>query len=146
MTNVYNVSVPIFVTRKHSYVIDRVKNCVDLASLNSITGSTLPTLRIGHAYRHTMTVEDILHAPTNRNGHGVPMDTAGILPGTTFPTKLMSGESDKDHITTQSQPGPTVDLKATTITLYASRDLKATGLIPQMHDLINNAFGTSHSA
>jgi GNAT superfamily N-acetyltransferase len=92
-----------------------------------------------------MTVEDILHAPTNGNGHGVPTDTAGILPGTTFPTKLMSGESDKDHITTQSQPGPLVHSKPTTITLYASRDLKATGLIHQMHDFINNAFGNSHN-
>jgi GNAT superfamily N-acetyltransferase len=92
-----------------------------------------------------MTVEDIFHAPTNGNGHGVPTATAGILPGTTFPTDLTSGESDKDHITTQSQAGPTVHSKATTITLYVSRDLKATGLIPQMHDLINIAFGTSHS-
>ena len=89
-----------------------------------------------------MTVKD---APINGDALGLPTDTAGILPGTTFPAEHTSGESDKDHISAQSQPGPTVHSKATTVTLYRSRDLKAAGLIPQMHDLINNAFGTSHN-
>jgi GNAT superfamily N-acetyltransferase len=94
-----------------------------------------------------MAVKDTFHTPINGDALELPTDTAGILPGTTFPTKLTSGEPHKDHsqVSSQSHPGPTVHSKETTVTLYASRDLKAAGLIPQIHDLINNAFGTSHS-
>jgi GNAT superfamily N-acetyltransferase len=94
-----------------------------------------------------MTVKNTIDSLINGDTHEVSTDTAGILPGTTFPAKPTSGEPDKHHhqISTQSQPGPLVHSKATTVTLYAPRDLKDTGLIPQMHDLINNAFGTTHS-
>lgn len=92
-----------------------------------------------------MTVKEIPYAPTHGDSE-VPMDKAAIIPGTTFPNALMSGESDKDqsHVSTQSQPGPTIHSKATTVTLYVSRELEPAGLIPGIYDLINDAFGTSH--
>jgi GNAT superfamily N-acetyltransferase len=91
-----------------------------------------------------MTVKDTLNTSTNGQAH---VDTAGILPGTTFAAETTTDEPDKDasHISAQSQPGPLVHSRATTVTLYASRDLKPAGLVPRLHDLINTAFGASHN-
>lgn len=96
-----------------------------------------------------MTVKDLSYASINGGAHEVSTDMAGQLPGKPFGTALITSgepENDPSHFSTTSQPGPIVNSKPTTITLYASRSLKATGLVPAIHDLINEAFEISHSA
>lgn len=57
----------------------------------------------------------------------------------------LGGETIVTRLQPSSQPGPAIHNKPTNISLYASRDLEAAGLIPAMHDLINEAFINSHS-
>jgi len=94
-----------------------------------------------------MTVKDSTYVSNNGGALEVSTDAARLLPGTTIPTALKGGGLEKDHfhVSTQSQPGPIIRSQATTITLYASRDLEPAGLIPGIHDLVVHAFGASHN-
>ena len=87
--------------------------------------------------------------PAPATNPDVEVDASKLIPVTTFPT-TGSEPFDKAHhaemqVEAQSQPGPLVHDKPTTVTLYASRDLEAAGLIPGLHDLINEAFAASHN-
>ena len=96
-----------------------------------------------------MAVKDPAPATVHDYAHSVEVDASKLIPGTTFPA-VKSGQVDEIphaeiQVQSQSHPGPLVHNKPTTVTLYASRDLEAAGLIPQMHDLINDAFAVSHN-
>lgn len=61
-------------------------------------------------------------------------------------TDSQNGDAKRSsRIGVRSQPGPTIDNRPTTATLYQSKDLLAAGQIPGMHDLINVAFAYSHN-
>lgn len=81
--------------------------------------------------------------------HAVGVDTSKLIPGTTFPAIGSETVTRASHtsiqVQPQSHPGPLVHNKPTTVTLYESRDLEAAGLIPGLHDLINDAFAISHN-
>lgn len=89
-------------------------------------------------------------APAAAHGHvqKVEVDALKLIPGTNFPATENEPVDKINHagleVQPQSQPGPLVNNKPTTVTLYASRDLEAAGLIPGLHDLINDAFAISH--
>ena len=96
-----------------------------------------------------MAVKDPAPAAVHGYVHKTGVDASKLIPGTTFPAigiepanKIPRAEI---QVQPQSQPGPLVNSKPTTVTLYASRDLEAAGLIPGLHDLINVAFATSHN-
>jgi GNAT superfamily N-acetyltransferase len=96
-----------------------------------------------------MAVKDPTPAVVHGNIHEARADTSKLTPGTTSPPSDNEAKGKAANSSTkfqsESQPGPIVHNKPTTVTLYASRDLEATGLIPGMHDLINAAFAKSHS-
>lgn len=89
--------------------------------------------------------------PAALRGHAYEkeVDVSKLIPGTTFPAQSSTITTKDRHASIQSQPqsqpGPVVNNQPTTITLYPSRDLEAAGLIPEMHDLINEAFAKSHN-
>lgn len=89
--------------------------------------------------------------PSQNNPDGVAqevdLDPEKILPGTTFPqTNGKSGSPDEAaHISPKSQPGPMINNRPTTVTLYQSEALKFAEQIPKLHDLINDAFDVSHA-
>ncbi|KAM0709542.1 hypothetical protein Q7P35_003581 [Cladosporium inversicolor] len=96
-----------------------------------------------------MAVKDPAPATVHDHSQNVEIDASKLIPGTTFPT-VKSGQADEIphvgiQVQPQSHPGPLVYNKPTTVTLYASRDLEAAGLIPGIHDLINDAFAASHN-
>lgn len=86
----------------------------------------------------------------NVNGdvHRLGVDPEKILPGTTFPQTngKLSSPDKEPHVSTKSQPGPTINDRPTTVTLHQSNYLEAAGQIPALYDLINDAFGTSQNA
>ena len=95
-----------------------------------------------------MAVKDPAAATVHDCAHNVEVDASKLIPVTN--SSVMNEPLNKIHSTglqvqPQSQPGPLVHNKPTTVTLYASRDLAAAGLIPGLHDLINDAFAGSHS-
>lgn len=96
-----------------------------------------------------MAVKDPAPATVHDYAHNVEVDASKLIPVTTFPA-IRTEPLDKIHharlqVQPQSHPGPLVHGKPTTVTLYASRDLEAAGLIPGLHDLINEAFAISHN-
>jgi GNAT superfamily N-acetyltransferase len=96
-----------------------------------------------------MAVKDPAPAAAHGHVHKVEVDASKLIPGTTFPATENDPVDKSPHagiqVQPQSQPGPLVHNKPTTVTLYASRDLEAAGLIPGLHDLINEAFAISHN-
>jgi len=95
-----------------------------------------------------MAVKDPIPAAVHGSVH-VEVDASKLIPGTTFPA-IGSEQVDKIihadiQVQPQSRPGPLVHNRPTTVTLYASRDLEAAGLVPGLHDLINDAFAASHN-
>ncbi|KAL1591181.1 hypothetical protein WHR41_00123 [Cladosporium halotolerans] len=67
-------------------------------------------------------------------------------PAAKIPVNKENGSVEwSSHITAKWQPGPTIDNRPTTATLYQSKDLLAAGQIPGMYDLINVAFAFSHN-
>ncbi|KAL1582038.1 hypothetical protein WHR41_09463 [Cladosporium halotolerans] len=86
-------------------------------------------------------------SPASANGIVQGMEVIAPEPCLSAPFSPASSKPDGDasHISAQSQPGPIVHNKPTTVTLYASKDLKAAGLIPGVHDLINHAFFASQN-
>jgi GNAT superfamily N-acetyltransferase len=96
-----------------------------------------------------MAVKDPTPAAAQSHVHEVEVNTPKLFPGTTFPATGNGTTVQANYVSTQSQPqsqpGLTIHNKPTAITLYASRDLEAAGLIPSLHDLINTAFSNSHS-
>ena len=95
-----------------------------------------------------MAVKDPAAATVHDCAHNVEVDASKLIPVTNPPA--MNEPLNEIHraglqVQPQSQPGPLVHNKPTTVTLYASRDLAAAGLIPGLHDLINDAFAGSHS-
>jgi GNAT superfamily N-acetyltransferase len=95
-----------------------------------------------------MAVKDPAPAAVHGGVH-VEVDASKLIPRTTFPTigiePVDKTPSAGIQVQPQSQPGPLVHNKPTTVTLYASQDLEAAGLIPGLHDLINDAFAASHN-
>lgn len=95
-----------------------------------------------------MTVKEPTHTVDNGYGYQADVDLSKLIPGTTLPTSDGESMAEDSHVDRKiqsiSQPGPVVHGRPTTATLYASRDLEAAGLIPGMHDLINEAFAISH--
>lgn len=89
--------------------------------------------------------------PVVVHGHAYEkeVDASKLIPCTTFPAPSSEMNPKNPYPSVQSQPqsqsGPVIHNNPTTITLYASRDLEAAGLIPGMHDLINEAFAKSHN-
>lgn len=94
-----------------------------------------------------MTIDRAVKPEANGEIHHNGINPSKVLPGTTFPPANGTAEQAKkgSHISTQSQPGPTINNKPTTVTRYESRDLKAAGQVPAIHDLVNVAFAEGHS-
>lgn len=96
-----------------------------------------------------MAVKDPAPATVHDSAHNVQVDASKLIPVTTFPVAASEPLDKTRHarfqVQPQSHPGPLVHGKPTTVTLYASQDLEAAGLIPGLHDLINEAFALSHN-
>lgn len=96
-----------------------------------------------------MTVNEPMCTIDNGGDQEVDIDPSKLNSDIT--SKISDGDSMANDrhfekkIQSSSQPGPIVCNKPSTVTLYASRDLEAAGLIPGLHDLINEAFAFSHS-
>lgn len=80
----------------------------------------------------------------NINASKLSSTTTTTLPHTSVTKDSRSGE-ESSHTDAQSHPGPTINGKPTTITLHASYALQPAGLIPSIHDLLNDAFSVAQS-
>lgn len=96
-----------------------------------------------------MTVKEPTCTIDNGGDQKVDIDPSKLNSDTTSKisygeTMVMDQRVEENKIQSSSQSGPIVCNKPTTVTLYASQDLEAAGLIPGLHDLINEAFAFSH--
>jgi len=90
-----------------------------------------------------------IEEPTNRHANALQsLDTGKLLPGTSIPTgdgtvKQRPLESSSGH-SPKSEPGPEINGRPTTVTLYEPSDLVDSPLLPSIRKLINEAFSLSH--
>ena len=70
------------------------------------------------------------------------IDSNGIIPGTTFAEK--NEKAQEDDTEPPSSPGPQVNDKPTTLTLFTPPQLAHSPLLPSLYKLVNDAFRIGH--
>lgn len=79
------------------------------------------------------------------NGHvKEPVSAKDSLPGTTFPQHVKDLTTNDSPPRPISKPGPTINGKATTITIFHPSQLVDSPLIPLHRSVVNKAFSQSH--
>lgn len=76
------------------------------------------------------------------NGHS--KDANGYLPGITFPEKPETTQQPEPLDEPLSFPGPPVNGRETTVTLFTPLQLRHSPLYPSLHKIINDAFDGGH--
>ena len=87
------------------------------------------------------------HVVPQTNGFAEPSDgrVHDILPGTTFPEKREPRQDVPNSISTPlSFPGPEVNSRPTTVTLFSPSQLVGSPLLPSFHSVVNKAYQRSH--
>lgn len=92
-----------------------------------------------------MAIDSIPEPSMGNHGHD-GIDPAKVIPGTTFPSEDQPDLATSPPTTPASKPGPQINGKPTTITLYNPPDLAQCTCLGSLFKVVNAAFSISHDS
>jgi GNAT superfamily N-acetyltransferase len=91
-----------------------------------------------------MAIDELKQLYTSNRINQTDTNAPNTMPRTTLSSTLYNVDEEHRASHPQSRPGPDIVDHPTTITLYTSQTLQSSGLVPQLFNLINNAFAVAH--